>query len=113
MKIVSEKTGKTYQTVDECLAAEKEFEEKAEKEKAEKEAREKALVAKKEAALAERKEAATKVEEKRQALIAAQKAYHEELSTFCDKYGAYHYTIKGNGDSIFDLFDNLFDHFWF
>ena len=113
MKIMSEKTGKEYPSVELCLAAEKEFDDKVAKEKAEKEAKEKALLAKKETALAERKEAASKVEEKRQALVAAQKAYREELSKFCDKYGAYHYTVKGGDSSIFDLFDSMFDHFWF
>jgi len=53
------------------------------------------------------------VEEKRQALISAQKAYREELSKFCEKYGAYHYTVKGGDDSIFNLFDNMFHNFWF
>ena len=113
MKIVSEKTGKEYNSVELCLAAEKEYDERIAKEKAEKEAKEKALVAKKEAAIAERKEAASKVEEKRQALIEAQKAYKEELSKFCGKYGAYHYTVKGGDDSWFNLFDNFFDNFWF
>ena len=113
MKIISEKTGKEYNSVELCLAAEKEYDERIAKEKAEKEAKEKALVAKKEAALAERKEAASKVEEKRQALIAAQKAYQEELTKFCDKYGAYHYTVKSGDESWFNLFDNFFNNFWF
>ncbi len=112
MKIMSEKTGKEYSTVELCLAAEKEYDERIAKEKAEREAKEKALVAKKEAALAERKEAASKVEEKRQALIAAQKEFQEELSKFCGKYGAYHYTVKGADDSWFNLFDNFFKGFW-
>ena len=113
MKIMSEKTGKEYATVELCLAAEKEYDEKVAKEKAEKEAKEKALVAKKEAAIAERKEAASKVEEKRQAFIAAQKAFNDELAGFCEKYGAYHYTVKAGDDSWFNLFDNFFNNFWF
>ena len=112
MKIYSEKTNKEYATVDECLEAEKAFDEKVAADKAKKEAEQKALVVKKEAAIAERKAAADVVEEKRQALISAQKEYREELSKFCDKFGAYHYTIKGNGDSIFNLFDDLFNSFW-
>ena len=112
MKIYSEKTNKEYATVEECLKAEKAFDEKVAADKAKKEAEQKALVAKKEAALAERKAAANIVEEKRQALVAAQKAYREELSKFCDKFGAYHYSIKGHGDSIFDLFDDIFKSFW-
>lgn len=113
MKIMSEKTGKTYATVEECVAAEKAYDEKVAEKKA---AEEKALAerkAKNEALIAERKEAASKVEEKRQALIAAQKAYREELSKFCDRFGAYHYTIKGGDNSLFNLFDNFFDNFWF
>ena len=113
MKIMSEKTGKEYATVELCLAAEKEYDDKIAKEKAEKEAKEKALVVKREAALAERKAAAEVVESKRQALVAAQKAYREELSKFCDKYGAYHYTVKNGEDSIFNLFDDFFNHIWF
>ena len=112
MKIMSEKTGKEYGSVEACLAAEKEYDERIAKEKAEKEAKEKALVAKKEAAIAERKAAASKVEEKRQALIAAQKAFQEELSAFCSKYGAYHYTVKNSDESWFNLFDNFFKGFW-
>ena len=112
MKIISEKTGIEYSTVEDCLAAEKAFDEAEAKKKAEAEAREKALIAQKETALAERKQAAGKVEEKRQALITAQKAFNEELSKFCEKYGAYHYTVKGGDDSIFNLFDNMFHNFW-
>lgn len=113
MKIISEKTGKEYPNIELCLAAEKEYDDQIAKEKAEKEAQEKALIVKKEAAIAERKEAASKVEEKRQALIAAQKSFQEELSEFCKKYGAYHYTIKNGNDSWFNLFDNFFNGFWF
>ena len=113
MKILSEKTNKEYASVEECLAAEKEFDEAIAKEKAEKE---KALAIRKEKqekALAERKAAASIVEEKRQALIAAQKAYQDELSKFCSKYGAYHYTIKNGDESWFNMFDNFFNNFWF
>ena len=113
MKIVSEKTNKEYASVEECLAAEKAYDEQIAAKKA---AEEKALVAKKEAkekALAERKAAAAVVEEKRKTLVEAQKAYREELSKFCDKYGAYHYTVKGGDDSIFDLFNRFFDDLWF
>jgi len=113
MKIMSEKTGKEYSSVELCLAAEKEYDEKVAAAKAKKEAEQKALAVKKEAAIAERKEAASKVEEKRQALIAAQKAYREELSNFCSKYGAYHYTIKGGDESWFNLFDDFWNRFWF
>ena len=113
MKIMSEKTGKEYATVELCLAAEKEYDDKVAQEKAKKEAEEKALVVKKEAAIAERKEAAAKVEEKRQALVQAQKAYTEELQKFCGKYGAFHYTIKNGDDSWFNLFNDFWKNFWF
>ena len=113
MKIMSEKTGKEYPNVELCLAAEKEYDEQIAKEKEEKEKAFAVRKEKQEKALAERKEAAAIVEEKRQNLVAAQKAYREELSKFCDKYGAYHYTVKGVDDSWFNLFDNFFDHFWF
>ena len=113
MKIVSEKTGKEYNSVELCLADEKAYDERIAQEKAKKEAEAKALAVKKEAAIAERKEAASKVEEKRQTLIAAQKAFQEELTKFCNKYGAYHYTVKNGDESWFNLFDNFFKNFWF
>ena len=113
MRIMSEKTGKEYKSVELCLAAEKEYDDRIAKEKAEKEEKEKEKKKKKEAAIAERKEAASKVEEKRKVLIEAQKAYRDELAKFCQKWGAYHYTVKGGDDSWFNLFDNFFDNFWF
>ena len=113
MKIISEKTGKEYNSVELCLADEKAYDDAIAEKKAK---AEKALVekkAKQEALIAERKEAASKVEEKRKTLIEAQKAYRDELSKFCEKFGAYHYTVKGNDESWFNLFDNFFDNFWF
>ena len=83
MKIYSEKTNKEYASVDECLAAEKEFDEAIAAKKA---AEEKALAerkAKQEALVAERKADADEVETARQELIAAQKKYHEVLAKFC------------------------------
>ena len=113
MKIISEKTGKEYTNIEACLADEKKYDEELAAKKAAKEAEEKALAVKKEAALTERKEAATKVEEKRQALIKAQKEFQEELSAFCGKYGAYHYSVKSGDDSWFNMFDHFFHNFWF
>lgn len=114
MKILSEKTGKEYASVDECIAAEKEYDEAVAAKKA---AEEKALAERKavqEKQIAERKEAAKVVEEKRQALLAAHKDYQEELKKFCDKYGAYHITLKNGDKSLFELFDDFFNfnHFW-
>ena len=111
MKIYSEKTNKEYASVDECLAAEKEFDEAIAAKKA---AEEKALVerkAKQEALVAERKADADEVEAARQELIAAQKKYHEVLAKFCQKHGAYHYTIKP-GEGLHDLVSSVFDNFW-
>lgn len=100
MKIYSEKTNKEYQTVEECLEAEKAFDEAAAAEQA-----------KKEALANERKADADKVEAKREALIKARKEYHEELAAFCSKHGAYHYSVKP-GDSYRNLFSDVFDGFW-
>jgi tRNA(Ser,Leu) C12 N-acetylase TAN1 len=111
MKIYSEKTNKEYASVEDCLAAEKEYDEAMEAKKA---AEEKALVerkAKQEAEIAERKADADEVEAARQELIAAQKKYHETLAKFCQKHGAYHYTIKP-GEGLHDLFSSVFDSFW-
>ena len=111
MKIYSEKTNKEYASVEDCLAAEKEYDEAME---AKKVAEEKALAerkAKQEAEIAERKADANEVETARQELIAAQKKYHETLANFCQKHGAYHYTIKP-GEGIHDLFSSVFDSFW-
>lgn len=111
MKIISEKTGKEYASVEECIKAEKAYDEKIAAEKA---AKEKALAeqkAKKEALANERKVAADAVEEKRKALVEAQKAYRDELSKFCDRYGAYHYSVKP-GEGVFDFWSSIFDNFW-
>ena len=79
MKIYSEKTNKEYASVDECLAAEKEFDEAVAAKKA---AEEKALAerkAKQEAIAAERKADADEVEAARQELIAAKKKFKKFL----------------------------------
>ena len=104
MKIYSEKTNKEYTSVEDCLAAEKEYDEAMEAKKA---AEEKALAeckAKHEAEIAERKADADEVE-------AARQKYHETLAKFCQKHGAYHYTIKP-GEGLHDLFSSVFDSFW-
>ena len=119
MKIFSEKTNKEYKTVEECIKAEKEFDEKVAAEKA---AKEKALAekkAKEEKALATRKTDAEKVDaaykvalEANKAAAEANRAYHNELAKFCDKWGAYHRTYKVDGN-LNDLLDNFFNSFWF
>lgn len=111
MKIFSEKTNKEYKTVEECVKAEKEFDEKVAAEKA---AKEKALAekkAKEETALATRKVDAEKVDAARKAAIEANKAYHDELAKFCDKWGAYHRTFKVDGN-LNNLWDDFFNSFW-
>ena len=90
---------KFYNSVEEANRAEFELKEKENREKIQKE-RELALAkAQKEKALAERKAAAEKVEAARQAFNEARKAYHDELSGFCQKYGTYHY-MDGITDSM-------------
>ena len=111
MKFLSEKTGKEYASVQECLMAEEEWEAEQAAKKA---AEEKALAeakAKKEVAVAERKAEAEKVETARQELIKAQKNYYEVLGNFCKKYGAYHYTLKSSG-TFPDIWDALLNTIW-
>ena len=113
MKIISEKTGKEYPNVELCLAAEKEYDDKITQAKKAEEEKRQALVAKKEADIAARKEAAAAVEEKRKVLLSAEEEFRKELAKFCEKYGAYHYTIKSGDESWAQLFDNFWNHFWF
>lgn len=99
MRILSEKTGKEYKTVPECIAAEKEFDEAQAKE----EARKKALTD-------ERKTRAKEVEDALKAVCDAQKAYEEKLKAFLKDYGAFHATIRTGEGNPFNLFEPLF-HF--
>ena len=96
MKFLSEKTGKEYKTVEECLAAEKEFDEAVAKEKARKENLTK-----------ERKERANEVEEAYKAVLEAQKAYKAKLDAFVKDYGSFHMTLRTGEGNPFDLFDRL------
>ena len=96
MKILSEKTGKEYKTVDECVAAEKEFDEAVAAEKARKE-----NLAK------ERKERATEVEDAYKAVLEAQKAYQAKLDAFVKDYGSFHMTVRTGEGNPFNLFDRL------
>lgn len=112
MKILSEKTNKYYDTVEDCIAAEKEFDDavKAEEEK-------RALLA------AARKDRANEVEQAYQRiqeikqkatedLKKARKEYEEKLTAFCKDYGQFHMTLKTGIDNPFDAFD-IFDWFRF
>lgn len=92
MRIISDKTGKEYATVEECVAAEKEYDEAIEAEKARK------------AALAERRaDRAKEVEAAYRKVVEAQKDYHKVLAAFCKDYGAFHMTLNDPFD-FFNLF---------
>lgn len=112
MKIISEKTNKEYASVEECLAAEKEFDDAIAAEKA---AKEKALVeakAKKEQLAAVRKERAAEVEAAYKAVTEAQKHFREVLNAFTKDYGSFHMTLRTGDGNPFDLFNHFFDNFW-
>lgn len=96
MKIY-DKMGKEHATVDEALAAEKEYDEAAAKEKARKE-----NLAK------ERKGRAAEVEAAYEAILEAQKAYREKLDAFVKDYGSFHMTVKTGEGNPFNLFEPLF-----
>lgn len=104
IKIWSDKTHAFYDTVEDAQNAEFKLQEKENLEKIRKEKEERELKEKKEKATAERKEMAVKVEAARKEYIKAQKAYRDELSAFCKKYGTYHYSID-NPDEVPSLFD--------
>ena len=101
MKVISEKTGKTYSTVEECVEDEKKFDEEIAAE-----------VAKRENLSKERKNRAKEVEEAYKARIEADKIYREKLNKFVDDYGSFHMTIDTEVEDSFNLLDFL-DNFWF
>lgn len=101
MKILSEKTNKYYATVDECLAAEKAFDEAAAKKKAEEEKLN-----------ATRKERANEVENAYKASIEANKHYRELLDAFVKDYGSFHMTVHTGNLNPFDSFSHFFDTFF-
>lgn len=113
MKILSEKTGKEYPTVELCIAAEKAYDEQIAKEKAEKEQALAIAKAKKEELAAVRKNRAAEVENAYKAIIEAQKVYNEKLNAFVKDYGSFHMTINTGEGNPFNLFHNLFENFWF
>ena len=96
MKIF-DKMGNEHATVDEAIAAEKEYDEAVAKEE-----ERKANLAK------ERKERAKEVEDAFKAILEAQKAYNEKLDAFKKDYGSFHMTIKTGEDNPFNLFEPLF-----
>lgn len=111
IKIYSDQTKQYYDSVEAANKAENELIVKREQEKALAERKAAELKAQKEKDVAERKTAADKVEAARKAMVAAQKAYHDELDNFIKKYKSYHFTSTSVKD-IPTLFE-LFDKFWF
>ena len=112
MKILSDKTNKEYATVEECLAAEKAFDEMVAKQQAEKE---KALAeqkAKEEKLAAERKARATEVEDAYIAVLGADRHYQELLSAFVKDYGSFHMTLHTGNLNPFNSFTHFFDNFF-
>ena len=101
MTILSEKTGKTYNTPEECLEDEKKFDD----ELAAKEAKKKELAE-------QRKVRAKEVEDAYKARIKADKNYREKLNKFIDDYGSFHMTFDTEVDDTFSFFDFL-DNFCF
>lgn len=96
MKIF-DKMGNEHATVDEAIAAEKEYDEAVAKEEARKE-----NLAK------ERKARAAEVEEAYKAILEAQKCYREKLDAFVRDYGSFHMTLRTGEDNPFNLFEPLF-----
>ena len=109
IRIYSDKTQKFYNTVEEANRAEFEAKEAENRQKilAERKAAEEK--ARKEKEAAERKALAADVETARKNMINAQKAYKDVLSTFCKKYGSYHYTTSSFEDipTLFGTFDDV------
>lgn len=101
MKIYSEKTNQEYASVDECLAAEEEFDKQAALEKA-----------KKEELANTRKDRAKEVEDAYLAIIEAQKHFRKLLDAFTKDYGSFHMTVRTGEGNPFDLFDRFFKG-WF
>ena len=101
MIIISEKTGKEYETIDECLADEKKFDEKV----ALKEAKKQELAN-------ARKERAKEVEDAYKKRIEADKNYRSLLNKFIDDYGSFHMTFDTELEDTFSFFDFL-DNFYF
>jgi uncharacterized protein YgiB involved in biofilm formation len=99
MKIFSEKTNKYYSTVDECVEAEKKYDEEV----AAKEAKKKELSD-------ARKNRAKEVEDAYKARLEADKIYQEKLNKFIEDYGSFHMTFDTkleNPVSFFDFLDSF------
>lgn len=110
MKYYGERTNKLYDTEKECMDAEFKAKEKENLEKIEKERAITAAKEKKEKEMAERKALAAEVDTARKAYVEAQKAYHDKLAAFVDKYHTYHYSTSNPDEipTLFDLFNKIF-----
>ena len=101
VKIFSEKTEKYYNTVEECLEDEKEYE------------KELLMIENKKKELSEnRKNRAKEVEDAYKARLEADKAFKDKLNKFVDDYGSFHMTINTEVEDPFNFFD-IFDSFPF
>lgn len=96
MRFYSDLLHKFYDSDEDCIKAEKNFQKEQELKKKSEEEKSKA-----------RKAAADKVEEARKAYIDAKKKYYEELSDFCEKYDYYH--ISFDKKDLAGLIDNFWD----
>ena len=101
MTIISEKTGKHYTTVEECLEDEKKYDEEI----AVKEAKKKELSE-------TRKNRAKEVEDAYKARMEADKVYRDKLNKFINDYGSFHMTFDTEIEDSFNIFDFI-DSFWF
>ena len=95
MKFFSELTNQCYDTVAECQKAEAIKQKEIEEAKRAKRPNStfKMMKQKEQAKNAERAEAAKRVEAARKAMVEAENAYKDELTSFCKTYGTYHATI--------------------
>lgn len=101
MRILSEKTHKEYESVEECLAAEKEFDEAQAKVKAELEQKSKI-----------KKQKAEEIEQAYKKLIDANDNFVKLKNAFIDEYGYFHMTYRNKSaiptvNDIFDILCNL------
>ena len=101
MRILSDKTNKYYATVEECLAAEKAFDEAEAKKKAEAEKLN-----------ATRKERANEVEKAYKESLDAYKHYRTLLDAFVKDFGSFHMTVHTGDLNHFDSFSHLFNDFF-
>ena len=96
MKYYSEVLRKTYDSEDECIKAEKDYNDKVAAEKV-----------KQEKLTTERKARAKEVEDAYTAIVEAQKHYKELRNAFIKDYGSWHMTFSTKDDLVDD-----FDDFW-